>query len=141
MSLERREWYADEVYDPSPYPRAQTSFRNAQFNIPRGLGKDLMIGQIMNGPDGKPLGIVTSIGTHDPQIPPVVTLVSQGVVQVGQHIHATIEKMIGIMTSQSDLYANESARDRALRLKQQPHSMAQNPNDLHFDHYGRKRRK
>lgn len=33
----------------------------------------------------------------------------------------------------------ESVKDRALRLGQQPHSMAQDPSDFHFDLRGRKR--
>lgn len=32
----------------------------------------------------------------------------------------------------------ESIKDRALRLQQQPHSMAQDPSDFHFDHRGRR---
>lgn len=69
-------------------------------------------------------------------------LAEQEVKQIGSHLHSLVASFTPDRRSDYTLFPpplEESVRDRALRLKQQPHSMAQDPYAFHFDHRGRRR--
>jgi hypothetical protein len=102
-------------------------------------------GSIVQGPGGM-MGIAQSAPTHDGSI--AVQIVSSSVRKFGKSASQVVEKIFNgfrpTFSALQALYpsvppADETVRERALRLKQQPHSMAQDPHDFHFDHRGRRR--
>lgn len=110
-------------------------------------------GEIMLDGDGKPIGMVQSVdavsGMVTVMIAPNVQPFVDGLRKVGQsigtHMHAVMDGLkasakvysdfaqsAGIVPEQSK---EETVRERALRLKQQPHSMT--GKDGKFDSHGR----
>jgi hypothetical protein len=84
----------------------------------------------------------------EPYVEPVVVVVGKNIRIIGAHLHATITDLGKAYAKLGASLANhlppastesETPRERALRLTQQPHSMAQNSADFHFDHRGRRR--
>lgn len=110
-TLSRREWYAESDYDPSPFRRNLTS--DLVLSWYRGSGKQAFVQMIL---DAKPF--------------------AQALANVGTHLHGAI---MDLAPRPPAIPSNESVRERALRLAKQPHSMAQDPRDFHFDHRGRRR--
>ena len=147
ISSSRREWYAESDYDPSPY---EENARPIDM-LPRLLLSNKIdanyigAGSIVQGPGGM-MGIAQSAPTHDGSITvqidvPLMRKFREIASLVGEKISNGFRPTFSALQA---LYpsvppAGETVRERALRLKQQPHSMAQDPHDFHFDHRGRRR--
>jgi hypothetical protein len=161
----RREWYeADYEPDEPGIPFLQlyggslnTPARRPDFAIVQ--GPHLKPGDPFRNKDGDLIGIVQSYDIATGQVSLItsgyVTRARRSGASFGVHIHAVAEQIIkGIQASMAALVEankksdyvlfpppleNETVRERALRLAKQPHSMAQDPRDFHFDHRGRRR--
>lgn len=121
---------------------------------------EVKVGDIWKDKDGNPIGVVQSVDLATGQmsvilstnVQPMVDELRKAAQSIGTHLHQRMEGL-SIMMSHLDeavkkahpelapfiVPADETVREKALRLKQQPHSMAQSPDSFHFDHRGRRR--
>lgn len=142
-SSPRQEWYEAD-YEPDE-PKQFLQFFSGDLNL-------ASPGDLFRNKNGDILGIVQSFDAATGQ----VSLATSGFVtqprRTGKTIHAIIEasakayieaanKMLQGIKDIASVQPNEAetVRERALRLAKQPHSMAQDPDDFHFDHRGRRR--
>ena len=172
----RQEWYAESVYDETPWPPAHTREARElgrESSMPPGLAQggiirqgswsglpsiqpppsplNLKPGSLFRDKDGNVIGIVSSYDASTGQ----VTLITGGIVnsrRAGKQ--AALDLQVSLYAATAPMRdglkkigqalaklmppavpENETPRDRALRLKKQPHSMT--GKDGKFDSHGR----
>ena len=131
ISSSRREWYAESEYDPSPWEDARPIDMLPKLILSTKINANYIgAGSIVQGLPGGMMGTAPSVRKFVESASQVVEKISNG--------------FRPVFSALQDLYPaapppDETVRERALRLKQQQHSMAQDPRDFHFDHRGRRR--
>lgn len=150
-SSPRQEWYEEYPEPDEPKQQILQGSWAGLTTVPP-PPSSLKPGDLFRNKNGDLIGIVQSFDAATGQ----VTLMTSGYVtrarSAGKTIHAIIEASAKayieaaqkILDAVKDMASDrpneaESVRDRALRLAKQPHSMAQDPCDFHFDRRGRRR--
>lgn len=151
-SSPRQEWYEAD-YEPDEPPVLQGSnLRLGPLNTALEQLTRPKVGEVAIDRSGMPIGVIMSIdpANQTAQVAVSGTYVTQarqyGKSSIGVHIHVMVEKYAeglkkiadsltksGLVESNPD--PKESPRERALRLKQKPHSMT--GKDGKFDTKGR----
>jgi len=144
-SSPRQEWF-DSDYDPSPEPRRPSDWMRLQVASGRGFGKQQCltslrqqqglpkVGEIARDRNGNPIGVVIGTAAHG-----AIQVLVEGYVRPMGEVAKRVNKLAKQLGIIPDIPSNETVREKALRLAKQPHSMAQDPYDFHYDHRGRRR--